>query len=144
MKTFFLILCLLFVLSVTAQNSKLLFESTKIGDSLSYSEQMTDIISELDKGEITTGILVDKSIMFSSMDSLHGLNEQVVTLKKWKQIYRQLFISKINMGLPNPDSLPSDSFIDKDAIDVTPFAIINMLKTKEFSQRRKEILNVKS
>jgi len=127
MKTIFLILCLLFVLSVTAQNSKLLFESSNIGDSLSYSEQMTDIISELDKGEITTGILVDKSIMFSSMDSLNGLNEQVVTLKKWKQIYRQLFISQIyNMGLPNPDSLPSDSFSDKDAIDVIPFAILNI------------------
>ena len=75
---------------------------------------MSYIVSDLDKIEINTGILADKSILLSSMEEYTGTNDKKVSINTWKQIYRQLYVSQINIDnsqFLSPDSLPKTSLV---------------------------------
>ena len=112
-----------------AQNEIPILEESNIGNSSSYSEQMSYIVSDLDKIEINTGILADKSILLSSMEEYTGTNDKKVSLNTWKQIYRQLYVSQINIDnsqFLSPDSLPKVSFSLETGKDIIPIAILNI------------------
>ena len=128
MKTYILILFVFLTLWAMSQNDIPLFEYSNIGNSNSYSEEMSNIISELDKREITTGTLADKSLILSSMDEFDGANTKVISLGKWKQIFRQLYNAQIdnNKRFLSPDSLPKAKFNSELGVDIIPIAILNI------------------
>lgn len=73
----------------------------------SFSENMALMIEPLDKSQITTGILADKAFILSSMNEFDGLMDtSIITLSRWRQIYRQLYTATITDSLLiSPDSL---------------------------------------
>tara|TARA_Y100000589_G_scaffold320522_1_gene350553 strand:- start:1725 stop:4349 length:2625 start_codon:yes stop_codon:yes gene_type:complete len=97
------------------------------GDPRPYSDQMDEIISQLDKSEITTGILADKSVLLTSMHEFNGIKSKTISSKKWKGIYRQLYNAKTGFNtLISPDSLPKSNFNNVEGIDVVPLAMMNI------------------
>jgi len=128
MKNYILILFVFFAITVTAQNKLPIVESSIEGDSSPYSEQMSTIMSELDKSEITTGILADKSLELVLMDDFSGVNAKAISLKKWREIYGQLYNAQIGNLKKNPqlESFPKATFNNKTGIDVVPIAIMNI------------------
>jgi hypothetical protein len=72
-----------------------------------YSEFISEMIEKLDKSFITTGLLLDKAYILSSMNEFNGLNDTaIMTVSKFRQIYRQLYNSSIVKGaLFSPDSI---------------------------------------
>jgi len=128
MKNYILILFVFLAMAAIAQNETPLVESSKEGSSATYSEQMSTIITELDKTEITTGILTDKSFGFVLMDDFNGVNTKVISLEKWREIYGQLYNSQIDnrKKIPLLESFPKAIFNTKLGIDVVPIAIMNI------------------
>ncbi len=135
MKKYIVIHMILLSFLSMAQSEMPLFEEIKKGNKIPFSKQMSYIISDLDKREINTGILADKSILFSSMDDFTGTNSKKIALSTWKQIYRQLFVSQIDSKvLFSPDNLPKPFFDNERKSDVIPIAILNI----DYNQFREE------
>lgn len=133
MKKYFILTVLIMVIFPTiilAQENPIIeIDSSNTGKS--FSENMTEMIEPLDKSQITTGILSDKAFILSSMNEFNGQNDSMITLSRWKQIYRQLYNASISLGtIFSPDSAKSiaENYLNQDII---PLAIL-YVKYNEF------------
>lgn len=93
--------------AITCAQDTLSISIDSINTEKSFSENMTLMIEPLDKAQIKTGILLDKAFILSSIDEFNGLiDSSIISMSRWKQIYRQLFTGLIiDTLLPSPDSL---------------------------------------
>ena len=84
-------------------NQNVLSSNNKI----SYSEIMIEVFDRLDKTQISTGLLLDKSFQMTAMSDFDGNNiGSVIFESDCRQFYRQLFdVSIENWGLIHPDSI---------------------------------------
>lgn len=71
-----------------------------------FLDNMADMIEPLNKAEISTGLLADKAFILSSMNEFNGETDGVISLSRWKQIYRQLYNASVTETvILSPDSL---------------------------------------
>jgi len=63
----------------------------------------------LDKSQINTGILYDKTYPFSNIEKYNGTSDSTCTYSNWKQMYYEIYRAQIQKSLNTP---PLQNIID--------------------------------
>jgi len=93
---------------------------------VSYEDLINDVFGNLDKTEITTGILYNRVICYSPVEKYTGTNPDTVTdLENWKQMYFEIYNAHVN-----PPTIPTIFEVDSLATlsvnnGTIPIAIMN-------------------
>jgi hypothetical protein len=92
-----------------------------------FPGNMQSIVANLDKSDITTHILSDLSFPFVDLSKYDGTSEEnILTKRSWKEIYRQLFNASIDENvLPTPESFYANTspYVSQ---DIVPIVIANV------------------
>jgi len=82
-------------------------------------EGLAHVYEKIDKTPITTGLLIDQGQAFLDPSVYTGvsLNDPLMDYTKWREIYAEVYFSRVNGSLPNLMPIPEfNNFIDTRSI----------------------------
>jgi len=98
-------------------------------------EGLAHVYEKIDKTPITTGLLIDQGQAFLDPSVYTGvsLNDPLMDYTKWREIYAEVYFSRVNGSLPNLMPIPEfNNFIDTFPLNTVPIGmmLINFQKIK--------------